>query len=216
MENLYSLQNLNKDWCNCTRCLLGPHARKHILYEIIDLCYQDCYGRGEITLPHQTDPVTVDIMIIGEGPGVSEQAIGRPFVGPAGQLLRKCLQKAMYKEHPGATICLTNLLACRPFEGLPTGTANRAPTSDEVMACLPRLVSLIKTLNPAMIVAAGNVPNEYLQELVQSINYAGEYEQIRHPAWVIRQSDKALAELSYVDVWRSLLRRSWEVQLHGC
>jgi uracil-DNA glycosylase len=36
----------------------------------------------------------VAIMIIGEQPGDQEDKQGRPFLGPAGKLLDKCLEEA--------------------------------------------------------------------------------------------------------------------------
>ncbi len=39
-------------------------------------------------------PTRAELMLVGEVPGDQEDRQGRPFVGPAGQLLDACLQEA--------------------------------------------------------------------------------------------------------------------------
>ena len=66
-------------------------------------------------------------MFIGEGPGFEEDQQGRPFVGPAGQLLTKMIQAINLNREE---VYITNVVKCRPPE-------NRAPLEDEVEACDP-------------------------------------------------------------------------------
>ena len=85
------------------------------------------------------------IMFIGEGPGAQEDAIGRPFVGRAGQLLDKMIvAMGLTRE----TVYITNVVACRPPQ-------NRQPEPDEIVACSPFLLSRIKAVRPKTIVALG-------------------------------------------------------------
>ena len=93
------------------------------------------------------------MLIIGEGPGATEVVMGRPFVGVAGQLLRRTLLLGV--EHK---VFISNLVACRPLQG----STNRPPTDHEVAVCHPRLKALIAILRPQMIIALGRCPQTYL------------------------------------------------------
>ena len=85
------------------------------------------------------------IMVIGEAPGADEDAAGEPFVGKAGQLLNKLLERAgMTRRH----LCITNMLKCRP-------PGNRDPEPEELRACLPYLEQQIAILRPAAIITLG-------------------------------------------------------------
>ena len=70
------------------------------------------------------------IMFVGEGPGAQEDLQGRPFVGPAGQLLDKMLAAIALKREQ---VYIANIVKCRP-------PGNRVPTPDEAAACLPYLL----------------------------------------------------------------------------
>ncbi len=85
------------------------------------------------------------IFFIGEAPGADEDALGRPFVGRAGQLLDKII-KAMGFER--AEVFIGNILKCRPPE-------NRTPKAEEIINCLPFLQRQIELINPDIIVALG-------------------------------------------------------------
>ena len=68
-------------------------------------------------------------MLVGEGPGATEDQTGRPFVGQAGQLLDKILEAI---ECPRPNTFIANIVKCRPPQ-------NRKPLPDEMAACLPYL-----------------------------------------------------------------------------
>lgn len=92
---------------------------------------------------------------MGEAPGAVECVEGRPFVGPAGQLLRITLLKGI--EH----LCfLTNILACRPTEQ--GGLANRRPSSTESTNCLFRVFQLWDVLQPSVVVLLGRTALNHL------------------------------------------------------
>ena len=66
-----------------------------------------------------------ELMFIGEGPGYHEDRLGRPFVGPAGQLLDNLLMSiGMKREH----VFIANMVKCRPPK-------NRDPFPAEISAC---------------------------------------------------------------------------------
>src|SRR2546422_9072556 len=78
------------------------------------------------------------LVVVGEGPGRVEDETGRPFVGPAGELLTKILAAI---ELPRERVFICNVVKCRPPE-------NRLPQYDEIAACAPYLFRQIELLSP--------------------------------------------------------------------
>jgi len=89
---------------------------------------------------------TPQLVIVGEAPGAEEDRTGRPFVGPAGQLLTKMLA-AIGLAREDVYIC--NVLKCRP-------PGNRNPRPDEVGSCRPFLQEQLTVLNPSLVLALGS------------------------------------------------------------
>lgn len=85
------------------------------------------------------------IMFIGEGPGQTEDELGRPFVGKAGQLLDRILEAA---DLPRNSVYITNIVKCRPSN-------NRTPTQEEMKFCLPWLREQYRILRPRFMVLLG-------------------------------------------------------------
>ncbi len=94
------------------------------------------FGEGD---PH------AKLMFVGEGPGEVEDREGRPFVGPAGQLLDKMI-KAMGFER--SAVYIANVVPFRPPN-------NRVPNPQEVQACLPYLMRQMHAVGPQAVVALG-------------------------------------------------------------
>lgn len=90
---------------------------------------------------------------VGEAPGKFEEIEGKTFIGPAGKLLDECASYAGIdtNEHT----LLVNTVMCRPHPAEGVKKENRAPTPEEIQACLPKLKDLINTLNPRLIVLFG-------------------------------------------------------------
>ncbi len=86
-----------------------------------------------------------ELMFIGEAPGADEDAQGEPFVGRAGQLLTKIIAAMGYTREE---VYITNILKCRPPQ-------NRTPLPDEIVNCLPYVLSQIELVRPKVIVALG-------------------------------------------------------------
>ncbi len=91
-------------------------------------------------------------LLVGEGPGRSEDQQGEPFVGPAGKLLDNMLQEVDLKR--GENTYIANIVKCRPTDA--SGN-DRAPTAEEAAACRPYLDRQISLLQPATILALGKV-----------------------------------------------------------
>jgi uracil-DNA glycosylase len=100
------------------------------------------------------------IMIVGEAPGQEEDREGRPFVGPAGQLLTKMLQAIQLDRRD---VFITNRLKCRPPD-------NRKPEPEELQACFPFLQEQIRLIQPLLLVALGTIAAQGLTGLDRGIS----------------------------------------------
>lgn len=87
-----------------------------------------------------------DLMLIGEGPGEQEDRTGRPFVGPAGQLLDRMLAAiGLTREH----VYICNIVKCRPPH-------NRVPEAEEAAACIGFLRQQTALVQPRIILLLGS------------------------------------------------------------
>ncbi len=86
-----------------------------------------------------------EVVFVGEGPGVNEDRLGRPFVGRAGDLLVRLLASIGWRRED---VFITNIVKCRPPD-------NRDPEPDEVAACAPFLRRQLEALDPALVVTLG-------------------------------------------------------------
>jgi DNA polymerase len=123
---------------DCTKCRLCEHRTNTVP------------GEG---------PADARLVVVGEGPGRTEDETGRPFVGKAGQLLTKILGAIELKREQ---VFICNVVKCRPPE-------NRTPQYDEVAACVPYLFRQIDLLKPRVILAMGNAAAQTLLNTKQSL-----------------------------------------------
>lgn len=86
-----------------------------------------------------------DLMFVGEGPGETEARLGRPFVGPAGELLDKMIVAMGLTRQ---TVYIANAVKFRPPN-------NRAPNPEEIAVELPYLEDQIEVVDPKVIVVLG-------------------------------------------------------------
>ncbi len=85
------------------------------------------------------------IMLIGEAPGAEEDKLGKPFVGAAGQLLNKMLAAINLDRN---SVYITNIVPWRP-------PSNRAPSTEEILQCLPFIQKHIEIIQPTILVLLG-------------------------------------------------------------
>jgi len=104
-------------------------------------------------------PTDARLVVVGEGPGRTEDETGRPFVGKAGELLTKILGAI---DFPREQVFICNVVKCRPPE-------NRLPQYDEIAACVPYLHRQIDLLKPAVILAMGGTAAQTLLNTKQSL-----------------------------------------------
>lgn len=92
------------------------------------------------------------LMLVGEQPGDEEDLAGRPFVGPAGRLLRTLLEQCGIDA---SSVYITN--AVKHFSWEPRGKRrlHKTPAQREIAACHAWLEGEIATLRPRVIVALG-------------------------------------------------------------
>ena len=146
-------------WKDCQRCSL-------------------CAQRDRICLARGTIPA--DIVFIGEAPGASEDAIGQPFVGPAGQLMDAIIASALRGPlQQTLRIALTNLVACFPRTAKAEGI--NEPHMSEIRKCRPRLVEFVNLCQPRLIVCVGMLATQYIDH-GDTVRCAD----IIHPAAILR------------------------------
>ena len=116
-----------------------------------------CSGRTK-TVPGE-GLATARLVVVGEGPGKTEDETGRPFVGRAGELLTKILEAI---KLPRDQVFICNVVKCRPPE-------NRLPQYDEIAACVPYLHRQIELIKPKVILAMGGTAAQTLLNTKQSL-----------------------------------------------
>lgn len=135
-------------WSSCTACPLWE-------------------GRQQVVLARGTLPC--DVLFIGEAPGESEDVLGQPFVGPAGQLLDQIIQRAFAATQvPGTegadynslTWAFTNLVCCIPRDE--DGGKATEPDDEYIKACSVRLIEFVEIAEPRLIVCVGALARDWL------------------------------------------------------
>ena len=125
------LAQLARDAEQCRRCELWKPATQVV------------FGEG---------PLDARIMMIGEQPGDQEDLAGRPFVGPAGQLLDRAMGEAGLDR---ATIYVTNAVKHFKFEPRGKRRIHAKPGAGEITACRFWLELERAEIQPALTVMLG-------------------------------------------------------------
>jgi uracil-DNA glycosylase len=130
---------------NCRGCDLYRYATQAVF--------------GELETGLSATRPKVSIMMIGEQPGDREDKEGRPFVGPAGQLLDQCLEEAGIDRRD---VYVTNTV--KHFKWEPRGKLriHKKPSMKEIHACRPWLEAELETVKPKLIVCLGAVASHSL------------------------------------------------------
>ena len=120
---------------------------------------QGCRGCELCEQPGVTQAVFGDgppdarCVMVGEQPGDTEDKAGKPFVGPAGNLLDELLVEAGVDR---GEVYVTNTVKHFRFEQRGRLRLHQKPMARHVNACKPWLESEFDTLKPKMIVALGS------------------------------------------------------------
>lgn len=167
--------------------------------KLCDLCNQ----RDRIVLARGDIPS--DILFVGEAPGDSEDVVGQPFKGPAGELLDQIIDRVPGPDGWAVTLrwSFTNLVACYPREAKRAGF--NEPEGEEIEACAPRLKQFVQLARPKLLVAVGSLADAWLPQCLDFMVYAGgrverhatiqQMVSIVHPAAILRmpQAQKGMA-----------------------
>ncbi len=144
------------------------------------------------------------LVIVGEGPGRTEDEYGCPLIGQSGQLLDKALFAAQMTRD---RIMTTNVVKCRPKN-------NKTPSIKEGAFCASNwLDKELEIIKPAVVVALGSVALHYLGDSDKKITKErGLWFKTRtgidcittyHPAYLLRLSGDSLKKAKW-DVFNDL------------
>lgn len=150
-----------KKWKHCKLCPLSKVRTNIVL------------ARGK---------VPADIVFIGEAPGVSEDAIGKPFIGPAGHLLDQMVKASGLNK---LRLLFTNMVACIPLEQKRTSTIH-TPPEESVIACGERLREIIDIAQPKALVCVGRTSQLHAQKILKCKTTDFIWCDIIHPAHILR------------------------------
>lgn len=92
------------------------------------------------------------VVLVGEQPGDKEDLAGRPFVGPAGQLLDRALTEAGIDRRK---VYVTNAVKHFKYELRGRRRLHKTPAQQEVEACRPWLERELEIIRPNVVVALG-------------------------------------------------------------
>jgi uracil-DNA glycosylase len=126
-----SLKTLREEASRCRACHLWKNAT------------QTVFGEG---------PQHAQVMLVGEQPGDKEDIAGKPFVGPAGQILDRALEEAGIDRKK---VYVTN--AVKHFKFVPRGKIrlHQKPNTSEIKACRQWYERELALIKPALVVAMG-------------------------------------------------------------
>jgi probable DNA metabolism protein len=126
-----SIEALRDEAAGCRACHLWKDAT------------QTVFGEG---------PQQARVMLVGEQPGDKEDLAGKPFVGPAGQMLDRALKEAGLDRNK---VYVTN--AVKHFKFVPRGKIrlHQKPNTPEIKACRQWYERELASIKPDLVVAMG-------------------------------------------------------------
>ena len=126
-----NIEALREEAADCRACPLWKDAT------------QTVFGEG---------PQHARVMLVGEQPGDKEDLAGKPFVGPAGQMLDRALEEAGIDR---SKLYVTD--AVKHFKFLPRGKfrLHQKPNTSEIRACRQWYERELRSIKPELVVAMG-------------------------------------------------------------
>jgi len=149
-------------------------------------------------------PSTAQAMLVGEQPGDKEDLAGKPFVGPAGQMLDRALEEAGIDR---AKVYVTN--AVKHFKFVPRGKfrLHQKPNTPEIRACRPWYERELAAIKPRLVVAMGATAAQSVFGKITPINKnRGRLIDLEggtralvtvHPSYLLRLPDPEAKALEY-------------------
>jgi DNA polymerase len=176
-------RKLRDEAAHCTRCDLHCHAT------------QTVFGEG---------PVDAPLMLVGEQPGDQEDLAGKPFVGPAGQLLGRAMEEAGIDR---AKVYVTNAVKHFKFEQRGKRRIHSKPNGGEISACRWWIDQERLIVKPLRIVMLGATAIRSGMGRAQTIvSMCGREVTLPdgtsaavtvHPSYLLRLPDRARADEEY-------------------
>jgi uracil-DNA glycosylase family 4 len=189
--------------------LAAPPGPRPTLEEVrarLGDCTRCPLSAGRSTIVFGDGNPDADILFVGEGPGAEEDKRGLPFVGRAGELLTRMIERGM--GIPRSQVYICNIVKCRPPQ-------NREPMPNEIAACRPFLDAQMDAVAPKVIVSLGRPATGLLLGRDVSITRVrGVWHDYRgtpvmptfHPAFVLRQYTEENRRLVWQDLKAALER----------
>ncbi|HEY3662661.1 MAG TPA: UdgX family uracil-DNA binding protein [Chthoniobacterales bacterium] len=194
-----SLATLREAAQSCTACPLYKNAT------------QTVFGEG---------PKKATLMLLGEQPGDQEDLSGKPFIGPAGQLLDRALEEAGIDRN---AVYVTNTVKHFKWEPRGKRRIHQKPSSRDIAACRPWMEAELRVVRPAVLVCLGSTAAQALfgssfrvtreRGRVLESELAPRVVTTVHPSSLLRQPDEESRRREYalfVDDLRAALRASTE------
>ena len=138
------------------------------------------------------------VMLVGEQPGHDEDLAGAPFVGPAGKLLDRALQRAGVDR---AETYVTNVVKHFKWEPKGKRRIHAKPNAVEITACLPWLQAELDIVKPTILVCLGaTAAQALLGRTFKVTHHRGEWVKSAwapgvmatvHPSSILRAPDEA-------------------------
>jgi uracil-DNA glycosylase len=141
-----SLKTLREEAAECRACPLWKDAT------------QTVFGEG---------PQHARMMLVGEQPGDKEDLAGKPFVGPAGQMLDRALEEAGIDR---SKLYVTG--AVKHFKFLARGKfrLHQKPNTSEIRACRQWYERELSSIKPELVVAMGATAAQCVLGKVTPVN----------------------------------------------
>ena len=179
-----SLNNLRDAAAHCTACPLYRHAT------------QTVFGEG---------PARAKFVLVGEQPGDQEDLAGRPFVGPAGQILDHALDDAGIDRK---TVYVTNAVKHFKFATRGKRRMHSKPNAREIRVCSQTwLARELAAIEPEFVVALGATAAQALSGKGvaitklrgREVQWVGGRRGLAtvHPSYLLRIPDRASKDAEY-------------------
>lgn len=155
-------------------------------------------------------PSHAPIMLVGEQPGDKEDLAGKPFVGPAGQVLNRALEEAGIDRDK---VYVTN--AVKHFKFVPRGKIrlHQKPSTPEIKACRQWYERELAAIKPALVVAMGATAAQSVLGKITPIGknrgHLIDLDEAKalvtvHPSYLLRLPDAEAKEREYANFVKDL------------
>lgn len=134
--------------------LMPPQGSVDALRELAQRCHDCPLWKHATQTVFGIGPADASMMLVGEQPGLQEDASGRPFVGPAGALLDKALQESGLDRQK---VYLTNAVKHFKFEPRGKRRLHKRANAAEQAICREWLAAELREIRPQRILALGTM-----------------------------------------------------------